>query len=109
MSEEDELLEALEAEEKLRQPVVFAKEFKFAVDEEEEKALRADNDKRWTIMQGVIAKRGGYDLDLFNGQIMFALTCDHESLLDEITHGINEQLDEITGRRLKDTEAWGMF
>jgi hypothetical protein len=109
MSEEDELLALLEAEEKQRKPVVYAKEYTFLVDVEEQAELSKDNGKQWTIMEGIIAKRGGYDLDFYEDRIMFALTIENEYLLDEITHGINEQLAEITGKRIKETELWGAF
>lgn len=106
---EDDILAEIEAEETRRTPQVFAKEYTFAVTPEEEEALLKPTDKQWTMMQGVLHKRGAYDLDLYDGRIIFALTTEQEYLLDEITAGINEQLDDITGRRLKDTEAWGMF
>lgn len=107
----DEEIEALmEAEPPpTRVPRLTAKEFMFDVDEEESAELDKDNQKQWTIMQGVLAKRGAYDLDLYDGKIMFALSIEHEYLLDELVHGIIEQLDEITGRRIKASDAWGMF
>lgn len=106
---EDDILSAIEADDTSRKAVVAAKEYRFAIDAEEATALIKDNGKRWTILEGVLCKRGAYDCDHADGAVVFVLANDHEYLLPEITAAIIEQLDDATGRLQQDMPTWGMF
>jgi hypothetical protein len=114
--DEDEILKALnegEAEQPRLQAVVTATEYEVRLSQADADALDELGHEAWHKLENSLYRRGVYHVCIGEDGDAYHLcfTLRTKGNLDYILDSIQEEIDELTGRKMEQAgaELWGMF